>query len=48
MIDFYRMTVSIIFRSQKDYDNSTVDELTVRAERTLSDFYADCKKSKNM
>jgi len=38
----------LLFRSQKDYDNSTADELTVRAERTLSDFYADCKKSKNM
>ena len=38
----------LLFRSKKDYDNATNDELTDRAERTLSDYYATCKKSRNL
>lgn len=38
----------LLFRSKKDYDNATADELTVRAERTLSDSYAAYKKYRNL
>lgn len=50
--DFYdRLTPEderLLFRSQKDYDKATTDELTDRAERTLSDYYSDYKKSRNL